>query len=95
MWDIFKENNLDYIAGKNMGDLMNAEQKATLDVLSINNFSYREIFLPEINEEMLGSVMALSIYETIASCLYFDVNPFNQPAVEQVKKITKEYLNTF
>ena len=93
--DILKENNLEYIAGKTMGDLMNAEQKATLDTLRNNNFSYREIFIPEINEEILGSIMALSVYETIASCIYFDVNPFNQPAVEQVKKITKEYLNTF
>ena len=93
--DILKENNLEYIAGKTMGDLMNAEQKATLDTLRNNNFSYREIFIPEINEEILGSIMALSVYETIASCIYFDVNPFNQPAVEQVKKETKKYLNTF
>ena len=40
---------LEYIAGKTMGDLMNAEQKATLDTLRNNNFSYREIFIPEIN----------------------------------------------
>ena len=92
---MFENTDIDYFKDKTMGDLMNAEQKATLDTLRNNNFSYREIFIPEINEEILGSIMALSVYETIASCIYFDVNPFNQPAVEQVKKITKEYLNTF
>ena len=37
--------------------------------------------------------MAMSIMETVATCLYFDVNPFNQPAVEQAKILTKQYLS--
>ena len=36
--------------------------------------------------------MALSIIETVATCVYFEVNPFNQPAVEQGKRLTKQYL---
>ena len=41
----------------------------------------------------MGQLMALSILETVAACIYFDVNPFNQPAVEQAKILTKKYLN--
>ena len=37
--------------------------------------------------------MSLSILETIATCLYFEVNPFNQPAVEQGKKLTMKFLS--
>jgi glucose-6-phosphate isomerase len=31
--------------------------------------------------------------ETISTCIYFEVDPFNQPAVEQGKKLTKQYLS--
>ena len=33
--------------------------------------------------------------ETVAACLYYEVNPFNQPAVEQGKVLTKKYLLWF
>ena len=47
----------------------------------------------EINEESMGSLLANSIIETIAACIYYDVNPFDQPAVEQGKILTKKYLS--
>ena len=75
-----------------MGDLMQAEQQATLDTFSQNNFKFREIFIPIINSYSIGSLMAASIIETVAACVYFEVNPFNQPAVEQGKILTKQYL---
>ena len=76
-----------------MGDLMQAEQKATLDTFKKNNFKFREIFIPKINEFYLGSLMMLSIIETVFSCTYFEVDPFNQPSVEYGKKLTIKYLN--
>ena len=36
--------------------------------------------------------MATSNIETVAACVYFEVNPFNQPAVEQGKILTRQYL---
>ena len=36
--------------------------------------------------------MASSIIETIAACVYFEVDPFNQPAVEKLKTLTKDNL---
>ena len=40
----------------------------------------------------MGQLMALSIFETVATCRYFDVNPYDQPAVELIKKETKNLL---
>ena len=37
--------------------------------------------------------MANSMIETIATCIYFEVDPFDQPAVEQGKALTKKYLS--
>ena len=49
----------------------------------MNNFSFREIYIPKIDEINIGKLLSMSIIETIASCIYLDVNPFDQPAVEQ------------
>ena len=39
--------------------------------------------------------MAHYMMETIATCCFFDVDPFNQPAVELGKKLAKDYLSKF
>ena len=82
-----------YLAGKYMGDLMAAEQKATINTFIKNKFMVREINLPEINEFTIGQLMALSIFETIIACKNLGVNPFDQPAVEEGKLLTKKYLS--
>jgi len=91
--EIMKEESVNYLINKTMGDLMHAEQDATIDTFKLNYFKFREILLEEINEESIGSLMAESIIETIAACIYFDVDPFDQPAVEQGKILTKKYLS--
>ena len=88
-----KEESVSYLVNKTMGDLMHAEQDATIDTFKLNNFKFREVLLDEINEETIGSLTAESIIETIAACIYFDVDPFDQPAVEQGKILTKKYLS--
>ena len=72
---------------------MHAEQEATIDTFKLNKFKFREIIIDSINEESIGALMANSIIETIASCIYFNVDPFDQPAVEQGKKLTEKYLS--
>ena len=88
-----KAESVNYLMDKTMGDLMHAEQNATIDTFKLNNFKFREIIINDINEESMGSLMANSMIETIASCVYFDVDPFDQPAVEQGKVLTKKYLS--
>ena len=87
-----KDNNLNYLIKKNMGDLMHAEQDATIETFRKNNFLFRKIHLNQINEFTIGQLMMLSIIETISTCIYLDIDPFNQPAVEQSKELTKKYL---
>ena len=91
--ETMKEEAVNYLINKTMGDLMHAEQDATIDTFKLNNFKFREILLSEINEEAMGGLMANSIMETIAACIYFEVDPFDQPAVEQGKALTKKYLS--
>ena len=90
--NMFENTDIDYFKDKTMGDLMEAEQRATIETFKLNNFSFREIYIPKIDEQNLGKLLSFSIIETIASCMYLDVDPFDQPAVEQGKKLTKTYL---
>ena len=90
---LMKDESIDYLVNKKMGDLMHAEQDATIDTFKLNGFKFREIFVETIDEENIGMLMANSIIETIAACIYFDVDPFDQPAVEQGKVLTKKYLS--
>ena len=90
---ILKENGVDFLAGKKMGDLMHAEQQATLNILIKNKLPLREIHINLINEYSIGQLMAYFMAETIATCHFIGVDPFNQPAVEQCKKLIRNYLS--
>ena len=92
--EFLKENNANYLAGKFMGDLMYAEQKSTLDVFITNKLPVREFFCKNIDEFTIGQLMAYFMMETILACHLIGVNPFNQPAVEQGKTLTKDYLSS-
>ena len=76
-----------------MGDLMQAEQKATIDTFQNKGLHYRTINLKNIDEFYLGQLMTHYIIETIAMSFYLEVNPFDQPAVEYGKALTKKYLS--
>ena len=89
---LMETESVNYLVNKKMGDLMHAEQDATIDTFKLNGFKFREISIEKIDEEAIGMLMANSIIETIAACMYFEVDPFDQPAVEQGKILTKKYL---
>ena len=90
---LMETESVNYLVNKKMGDLMHAEQDATIDTFKLNGFKFREISIEKIDEEAIGMLMANSIIETIAACIYFEVDPFDQPAVEQGKILTKKYLS--
>ena len=50
------------------------------------------IELDEINEKAIGSLMMFLFLETIFSCYFINADPFDQPAVEEGKILTKKFL---
>ena len=56
------------------------------------NILIREFKIKKINEEILGELFSFFIIETIIVGKLLNINPFNQPAVEQVKVDTKKLL---
>jgi len=86
------EPDLSYLSGKTMSDLINAEQRATIETLANNKRPVRLIALEELNTETFGMLTMHAMVETIITAHLLGVNPYDQPAVEAGKVLTKKIL---
>lgn len=82
----------DYMAGRGIGELVTAMAKATRDTLLQSGQPVREIVVSDISEAVLGEMMMHFMLETVLLADLLGVNPFDQPAVERGKVLTREYL---
>ena len=71
---------------------MNAELQATLFTICKKGLPSRYIEMEKVDEKSLGSLIMFFFLETIFSSFLLNINPFDQPAVEQGKVLTKKYL---
>ncbi|WP_052045853.1 hypothetical protein [Candidatus Paracaedibacter symbiosus] len=88
----FEHSTLTIFKSKTMGQLMQAEQQATIDTLVNNNCPTRVLHLNKLDEEVMGALMMHYVVETLAMAHLLEVNPFDQPAVEESKLLTRHYL---
>ena len=82
-----------YAENKDLYKIKDAQKKALIAVLKNKNIPYQEFVVNKKNEEALGELFTYFIMETALIGKLIGVNPFNQPAVEEVKTLTKKYLN--
>ena len=87
-----KEKNYHLLHNKSLTNLLICELKATIETLKKKKKPLRVIELDEINEKAIGSLMMFLFLETIFSCYFINVDPFDQPAVEEGKILTKKFL---
>ena len=83
---------LKYLAGKKLGDLVDAEARATAQTLFKNGRPVRQIHLAKVDEFHLGALMMHFMLETILMGKLMGVDPFNQPGVEEGKVLARQYL---
>lgn len=84
--------SLDWLAGRTMGDLLEAEHWATAQTLIKTGLPTRMLRLKKLSEEELGAMMMHFMLETILAAHLLKVDPFDQPAVEHGKVLTRQYL---
>ncbi len=89
---ISKNNIFESLNNKSMGDLFFAEKKATSKSLIRQKIPLRLIDLSPMNEDLLGKLVMSFFLETIYSCKLLNVNPFDQPAVEEGKVLALKFL---
>ncbi len=87
-----KETN--YLKSKSYQDVKIAQKNAFIEILKKNKTPFREINIKKFDEDTLGRLFLLFIFETIALGKIMRTNPFDQPAVEKVKILTRKFLNS-
>tara|TARA_B100000029_G_scaffold196901_1_gene194941 strand:+ start:586 stop:1707 length:1122 start_codon:yes stop_codon:yes gene_type:complete len=69
-----------------------SQKNAFIATLKEKKIPFKEITVKKFDENVIGKLFFLFIFETIAYSKILKVNAFDQPAVERVKVLTKELL---
>jgi len=81
-----------FLRNKKISDIIYAQKKATENVFNKKNIPFRSFEIKKRDEQALGELFCFFILETILLGRMLNINPYDQPAVELIKKETKRLL---
>ena len=87
---IFSKKNI--LHNKKLSLVKNAQKKALIKSFIKNKIPFKEFKIGNLNEEKIGELFSYFILETIIIGKLIRIDPYNQPAVEQVKIYTQKFL---
>ncbi len=82
----------DYLKNKNLSNVVYAQKIATENIFKLKNIPFRGFEIYKRDEKTLGELFTFFILETILLGKALNLNPYDQPAVELIKKETKKLL---
>jgi|TARA_B110000211_G_scaffold149893_1_gene170562 glucose-6-phosphate isomerase len=82
-----------FLHNKTIEKIKNAQRKSLIKAFNKNQIPFREFKIKQIDEVVLGELFSYFILETVIVGKLININPFDQPAVEQVKTFTKKMLS--
>ena len=88
----FFDQGMQHLNKKKYNTIINSQKNAFLTALKSKKITFREIKVNKFDEDTLGKLFLSFIIETIILGKIMNINPFDQPAVEQVKILTKKFL---
>tara|TARA_B100000959_G_scaffold144550_2_gene151823 strand:+ start:169 stop:1386 length:1218 start_codon:yes stop_codon:yes gene_type:complete len=86
------DKRMNFLCNKNLSQIKDAQRNAFIKVLKKNNIPFREFKIKDFSENTLGEFFSYFMLETAIVGKLSNINPFNQPAVEQIKINTKKLL---
>ena len=89
----FSKSNFKFLRNKNLSQIKLAQKNALVGVLRKKGIPFREFIIPRLSESVLGEIFSYFILEVALVGMISNINPFNQPAVEEVKIRTKKILS--
>ena len=89
--NIFNEKYF-FLKKKTFNQIKNAQKEALIKTLRLKKIPYKEFFMSDKTEKGVTEFLVFFMLETIITAKLLGINPFNQPAVEQVKILTKNIL---
>jgi glucose-6-phosphate isomerase len=81
-----------YLRNKDLGKIVLSQKLATEKVFLSQNMPFRSFEIINRNEKTLGELFCFFILETILLGRALNINPYDQPSVELIKKETKKIL---
>ncbi len=81
-----------YLKNKSINNIRLSQKLATEKVFSKKNIPFRSFEILNRDEKILGELFCFFILETILVGRALNINPYNQPSVELIKKETKNFL---
>ncbi len=87
--------DIHFFENKTLNSIKSFQRNAFIKTISKKNIPFREFVFEKFDEETIGELFLYFILETIIIGKLTRVNPFDQPAVEQVKGLTNYYLKKF
>ena len=85
-------NELNFLKNKDTNQIMYAQKLATQNIFRKKNIPFRSFEVKKRDEKTLGELFSFFILETILLGKALKLNPYDQPAVELIKKETKKIL---
>lgn len=90
---LIEDARLDYLPGRTIGDVMDAEQRATAETLIASGCPVRVLRMPELDARALGALLMHYMLETVIQADLMEIDAYDQPAVEDSKIRTRKYLS--
>ena len=81
-----------FLNKKNLNQILFNQKKATENIFIKKKIPFRSFEVNSRSEKTLGEIFIFFILETILLARALNVNPFDQPSVELIKKETKNLL---
>ena len=81
-----------YLKDKRLFEILHSQKKATENIFFKKKIPFRSFEILKRDEKTLGELFTFFILETILLAEALKINPYNQPAVELIKKETKKIL---
>jgi len=82
------------INNSNIYNVLETQKNAMISILKNKKIPFISVDIKKRNEETLGELFSYFIIETVFLAESLGINPYNQPAVEQIKTLTKQNLFT-
>ena len=86
------DKRINFLQNKSLHQVKNAQKNAFIAALKKNNIPFREFKIRDFSENILGEFFSYFMLETAIIGKLANINPFDQPAVQQVKINTKKLL---
>jgi len=84
--------SMNFLKNKKIESIVNAQSEATKKIFKLKKIPFRSFIFNKNDEKELGSIFTYFVLETMLLANLMKINPFDQPAVEQIKTEAKKTL---